>query len=158
MSKREFKLTGWHVLGCLVLFFGAVIGVDTVFTVMAVRSHPGETSATAYEDGLAYNRTLEQHAAQAALGWTATAAAVEPGVVTVRVRDADGRPLTALKLTGTLRRPATDAGSHEVVFQRDGDGGYRGEAPKVKGAWDLTFVARDAHGHVFQAERRLLWP
>lgn len=156
-GKREFRITGRHVLAGMAAFFGVVIGLDAVFTVLAFRSHPGETSATAYEDGLAYNRMLEARAAQAALGWTATVEAGAPGVVTVRVADAARRPLERLRVNGVLRRPATDAGAVEVRFQPDGRGGYRAETPAGPGGWDLTLTARDAQGRSFEAERRLLW-
>lgn len=156
-GKREFRITGRHVLAAVVLFFGTVIGVDTVFTVLALRTHPGETSATPYEDGLAYNRVLSARAAQAALGWTATVETGAPGEVTVRVLDASGKPLDGLAVSGTLRHPATDAGVQTVTFQADGTGGYRAQAKVAAGGWDLSLAARDARGRVFQAERRLLW-
>ena len=155
--RREFRVTGRHVLAGGVLFFGAVIGVDAAFTVLAFRSHPGETSPTAYEDGLAYNRTLEARAAQAELGWTATVEAGAPGVVSVRIADASGRPLEGLKVSGILRRPATDAGVQAVTFRPDGAGGYRAQAALDRGGWDLTLLAQDAQGRALQTERRLLW-
>ena len=72
--KKPFRITGWHVLVSVVAFFGVVIAVDSLFLVLAYRSHPGQVSVTPYEDGLAYNRAVAQRRAQAAMGWTATAA------------------------------------------------------------------------------------
>lgn len=156
-TRREFRVTGRHVLVGLLGFFGLVIGVDVVFTVLAVRSDPGATSLTAYEDGLAYNATLETRAAQAALGWRATVEQGAPGVVTVRLTDAEGAPLDGLAVKAALRRPATAAGARTLAFRPVAPGAYRAETTVEVGAWDLDLSARDPSGRSFQAERRLVW-
>ena len=62
--KKPFRITGWHVLVSVVAFFGVVIAVDSLFLVLAYRSHPGQVSVTPYEDGLAYNRAVAQRRAE----------------------------------------------------------------------------------------------
>ena len=155
-GRKPFRLTGWHVLALVVGFFAVVIGVDTAFTVLALRSAPGEVSATPFEDGLNYNRTLESRRAQAALGWTAEAEAA-PGVVRVRFTGRDGRPLEGLRVTGALTRPATAAGERRLAFRQVGPGVYEASAAGARGAWDLTLIARSAAGERLDADRRLDW-
>ena len=75
IPHKTFQLKGLHVLGLFVGFFLLVIAVDTGFTVMAIRTFPGEVSRTPYEDGVAYNAKLAQLNAQARLGWRAAARA-----------------------------------------------------------------------------------
>ncbi len=152
--KKPFRVTGWHVLFSVVAFFGVVIAVDSLFLVLAYRSHPGQVSVTPYEDGLAYNRAVAQRRAQAAMGWTATAATDARGVV-VEVADAQGQPVSGLKLTGLLRRPATEAGELPLKFEEAAPGRYRAPAKPAAGAWDVHVQTQ---GQVFQAERRLTWP
>lgn len=153
-TKKPFRVTGWHVLISVVAFFGVVIAVDSLFLVLAYRSHPGQVSVTPYEDGLTYNRAVAQRRSQAALGWSATAAPGEGGVV-IEIVDADGRPVPGLNLTGLLRRPATEAGEFALTFEEAAPGRYLAPAKPEAGAWDVHVQSQ---GQVFQAERRLTWP
>lgn len=155
-AQAGFRVTGWHVLAGILTFFAVVIGVDATFTVIALRTHPGQVSVTPYEDGLLYNRKLARMAEQEKLGWRAAAAA-EPGQVVVELRDAAGAPLRGLTVAGRLERPATEAGRQTLAFREVAPGRYAAAA-KGQGSWDLTAEARDAAGHVFEAERRLTWP
>jgi len=156
-GKPGFRITGWHVLGGVIAFFAVVIAVDVVFTVLALRTFPGQVSVTPYEDGLLYNKRIAQVEAQAALGWRASAKA-EPGVVVLSLQDAQGQPLRGLAVTGKLERPATEAGRRTPRFVETVPGRYEGATGAIDGAWDLTAEAVDAQGRRFVAERRLTWP
>jgi nitrogen fixation protein FixH len=156
-APRGFRLTGWHVLALIVGFFAVVIGVDATFATLAVRTFPGEVSVTPYEDGLLYNKKLAQLAAQEKLGWRAAAGA-EAGRVVVEMRDAAGRPLSGLSLSGKLERPATETGRKVLAFREVGPGLYAAAPGALAGTWDLTAEAADRAGHRFEAERRLTWP
>jgi nitrogen fixation protein FixH len=151
-----FRLTGWHVLAMIVGFFATVIAVDVTFTVLALRTFPGEVSVTPYEDGLLYNKKLSQIAAQEKLGWRAAAAA-EPGRVVVEMRDARGAPLRGLRISGKLERPATETGRKALAFRELEPGLYVAAPGALAGTWDLTAEAADRAGHAFEAERRLTW-
>jgi len=156
-ARPGFRLNGWHVLAIVTGFFAVVIAVDVGFVVMAVKTFPGEVSATPYEDGLAFNRAYQQQRDQARLGWRATAAA-EPGGVAVEMRDRSGQPLGGLKVTGELQRPATEAGRRTLAFHETRAGRYVAHPGEITGAWDLTAHAVSPQGERFQAERRLTWP
>jgi nitrogen fixation protein FixH len=155
--RAGFQLTGWHVLAIISGFFAVVIAVDVGFVVMAVRTFPGEVSATPYEDGLAYDRSLTQLRAQEAMGWRAAAAA-ELGAVSVEMRDRNGKPITGLKVTGALERPATETGRLVLAFRETRPGRYIAMPGDLTGAWDLTLQAAGPKGERFTADRRLSWP
>ena len=155
--RRPFALNGWHVLAGVCAFFAVVIGVDASFTVMAIRTFPGQVSVTPYEDGLLYDRHIAQQAAQARLGWRAAAGA-EPGQVALTFRDRSDRPLTGLTIRGQLERPATETGRIALTFVEDRPGRYVAPAGRISGAWDLTAQAQGPAGGAFVAERRLTWP
>lgn len=156
-GRKPFALTGWHVLAMIVAFFAVVIAVDVGFTVMAVRSFPGEVSKTPYEDGLRFNRRRAQLDAQAALGWRVQVETGALGVVRARFVDRVGRPVSGLLVTGTLERPATDAGEMRLGFREIAPGLYEGVAPAKRGGWDLSLIARAPSGERFEAESRLSW-
>jgi nitrogen fixation protein FixH len=150
------QITGWHVLIGVVLFFALVIGVDTFFMVKAYKTFSGEVASNPYEAGLAFNRTLAQREREAALGWTAAVETPQPGLVALRMKDKAGRPLSALSLTGTLERPATETGRQVLNFKPTGDGWYQASA-KLEGAWDLRATARNGKDQ-FEIETRLVTP
>ncbi|OYX30600.1 MAG: hypothetical protein B7Y99_11525 [Caulobacterales bacterium 32-69-10] len=152
-----FRLTGRHVLFAVVGFFAVIIAVDGLFMALAIRSFPGQVSQTPFEDGLAYNRTLARREAQARLGYGAVAEE-RPGAVAVRMTRSGGAPLTGARLSGSLSRPATEAGRRAVTFREAAPGEYVAKAKGLTGAWDLALAAHDAEGRLFEAERRLMWP
>lgn len=152
-----FRIAGWHVLVAVIVFFGVIIAVNGVFLTAAYRTFPGQVSVTPYEDGLAHNRKIAQRAAQDALGWGATAANDESGVV-VEFRDTAGAPVQGLKVSGALSRPATEAGRIDLAFAETAPGRYVARARPAGGVWDLQFVGRQGKADTFEAERRLTWP
>jgi nitrogen fixation protein FixH len=157
-SKPGFRLRGWHVGAAVCGFFAVVIAVDATFTVLAVRTFPGEVSVTPYEDGLLYNKRLAQLSAQAKLGWRATAFVGSTGELAADIRGDDGQPVRGLSVTAELQRPATEAGRLKVAMLETTPGRYVARPAAAGSAWDVTVVAHDTDGRRFEAERRLTWP
>lgn len=156
IAAASKPITGWHVLIAVVLFFGVVIGVDTLFMIKAYGTFSGEVASNPYEAGLAFNKTLAQRQREAALGWTASVEKADDGLVIVRIVDKAGAPLDRLSLTGTLERPATETGRQVLDFKPLGGGRYQAGA-RLDGAWDLRATARNGRD-VFELETRLLEP
>lgn len=157
-APAGFRITGWHVLAIVTTFFVIVCGVDFYFASLAYKTFPGQVSVTPYEDGVAYNKTLAQLAAQEKLGWQAGIAPEQSRALEVQFRDKDGRPLEGLILTGKLERPATETGRLTPKFHAIAPGYYQADLTPASGAWDVSVTARDKAGHVFLAERRVTWP
>ena len=156
--RQPFIVRGRHVLFWVLGFFAVVIGLDALFVTWAVQTYPGEVSSKAYEDGLAYNRTLAERRAEQALGWTASVRQEgAPGAVGATFADAAGRPLERLRVEARFTRPATDDGAVVVAMRAGPDATYRAAPTLGAGAWDLEMTARDAQGHTFRATRRLIW-
>ena len=155
-SSEKGRITGWHVLIGVVLFFAIVIGVDTIFMVQAYRTFSGEVASNPYEAGLAFNRTLAQRQKEAALGWSARVETPAGKAVVVQIVDRQDKPLDGLSLTGTLERPATETGRQTLNFRSLGGGRYEATA-QLDGAWDLRAVARNAKD-MFEIETRLVEP
>lgn len=155
---QGFTIKGWHVLAGLVLFFGLIIAVNSVFITLAYQTFSGEAARNPYEAGLLYNRTLAQRQREAALGWSATIAEGAGDTVQVRVVDRTAKPIEGLTVTGVLERPATDRGSRTVRFAAIAPGVYRADAAPLDGAWDLHVTVRNPDGALFEADRRLVRP
>ena len=159
-DASEFRVTGGLVLAIFLGFFAVTIGVNALFIYLAASTHPGVEVDRSYVQGLDYNNVIAERAAQRERGWTAAigaerdARAVE---FTVRVRDAAGRPLNGLALTGTARRPRTDEGRRVLNFVDLGDGEYRAQAMGVvSGGWRVDIETRFPDGVPFRASRELV--
>jgi nitrogen fixation protein FixH len=156
-AAKPFRVTGWHVLVGITLFFVTIVGLDIWFATLAYRTFPGEDAKDPYEAGVTFNRTLAKRAAESRLGWAVTDEKLADGVA-LRPLDAHGRPLTGLTVTGALVRPATEVGRQLISLKEVSPGLYEARGLGLTGAWDLKATFRDAQGHEFEAERRLQWP
>jgi len=139
-----FRITGWHVLAGMIMFFATIIAVNTVFISLAVRSFPGEVQRRSYVQGLEYNDVIAQRRAQAALGWTAAVNLADDRVL-IRVADAEDQPVIGLELTGALRHPANTDLDHALAFTEARPGVYSAPVEAVTaGNWTLHAEAVDA--------------
>jgi nitrogen fixation protein FixH len=158
MSERKpFTLNGWHVLGAFVAFFGLIFAVNGAFMYQAIHTFPGQTVDNPYEAGIEYNHTLAQKAAEAELGWKAEVVK-DDAAIRLMVVDSAGRPVPDLTVTGKMERPATEQGRRMIQLKEVSPGSYQVAVSGMTGAWDLSATARDKAGHVFEAQRRLIWP
>jgi nitrogen fixation protein FixH len=157
---RRHELSGRHVLAAMLLFFAAIIAINVAFSIVAVRSFPGEDVKRSYLQGLNYNDRLAERAAQAALAWSASLQ-IEPrgagAQLRVQFSDRDGRPVEALTIEGKMRRPATTRDDRVVRFTADGAGMYVADlGPIAPGAWVFQGAATRGTEH-FEFERRMTW-
>lgn len=150
-----FTIKGWHVLAGMVGFFAIIISVNAVFITLAMQSFPGEETQRSYVQGLAYNQVLDARETQADLGWSASANLTESRVL-VEVRDADGDPVNALRLTGSLRHPADMDLDRPLTFTEVRAGVYAaGVSDLSAGRWRLE--AQAAGDTPFAVEADLQW-
>jgi nitrogen fixation protein FixH len=149
--RREFRLTGWHVLAILLAFFGVVFSVNGFFITSALTTFTGEEATRAYVRGLEYNEVLAARRAQAELGWSA-AVNVADGRVLVSVTDSDGAPVQGLDLTGELRRPGDPAQDQALAFSEVREGVYAAPGDELEiGRWLVR--VRAAGDDPFELER-----
>ena len=157
-TQPSFRITGWHVLAGFVLFFGITLAVDTYMMVSAYKSFPGQVETSPYEDGLAYDSTLDQQKAQAALGWRMSIGLVPGGVVRLAAVDRSGAPVQLPHIVARIERPATEQGRRDISFQAISPGVYEARVGALSGAWDVKLSAFDARNRRFDAERRVIAP
>ena len=98
------EVTGRMVLMGPLGFFGIVFAANGALVFFALESWPGLGTDRAYEEGVAYNRTLEAAREQSGRGWV-SALAYEGGAVRVRLAGPGGAPVTGLDARITFCRP-----------------------------------------------------
>lgn len=151
--------TGRHVLAALLLSFAVVVGINGYFIFAAERTYPGEDVSRPYLQGLEYNRILDAHVRQAALGWHATIAGVRDAdgtaAIALTLADRSGAPLSGVRLSGILRHPMDEERDRSIVFVGEGNGRYVGRVAHAgAGRWDVVVMARSGH-EPFEAKRRI---
>lgn len=159
-ATRPFIIRGGHVLFALLAFFAAVIAVNVIFAVYAIRTFPGEDVRRSYLQGLHYNDTLSERRAQAALGWQATATLEQANggvVLEVVLRDRDGSLVEGGAVSGGLRWPTTSQYDRDLSFRQVGVGRYQAELEALPdGRWLLR--ARASKGEdALDFESELTW-
>lgn len=161
MTTQTFKLTGRHVLAIVAGFFLTVIAANAIFITLAVKSFPGEQEKKSYLQGLAYNDRIEARAAQDALGWTAeiAGARLEDGAAEIDLffTSSSATPISTLKVSGVIGRPADDGDDHSLEFLAVEPGRYRAVVDGMEpGAWRLAATATGERGETFVLEKRLV--
>lgn len=154
MSAMAKPITGRRVLGWLLLFFGTVVAVNGAFVYFALDTWPGLSTRRAYEEGLAYNKTLDAARAQRALGWKSAVdfEGAEGGgrALTVRMANRDGAPVAGLAITVELRRPVREGEDRTLMLAETGFGAYRAVADVPLGRWQAVVKAIDSGGRTYR--------
>lgn len=143
-SKKTKELTGWHVLACLIVFFGVTVAVNIYFTVVAVRSFRGEDVPRSYRQGLEYNQTLDARDAQTASGWGAKVNVTNNDqTLLVRIENKDGVAPAGVTVIGRMRH-RTDTDLDAVVdFVPRGQGIFAADVSGLSGEYTLKGLAQN---------------
>jgi nitrogen fixation protein FixH len=145
----------WAFVG----FFVVLVAVDGIMVRLALDSWPGVESDNAYEEGLAYNKTLDEARRQQAMGWRYGFAFRQTsekrgGHLEVTLRDRNGLALAHTAVTARLIRPTSDGHDFEVAFADDGNGLYTAEVDiPLLGVWEVRVAAAGASGTYRRVER-----
>jgi nitrogen fixation protein FixH len=144
-----------------VAFFVALTLVLAHMVWLAVGSYPGTVSDRAYEQGLAYNKSLQATAAQQALGWQGKLDVRAAGAATQLryvLRDADGQLLKDATIHCWLYRPSSNKLDEKMALAAQADGSYGAVVTlPAKGMWEVRLAAQ-AQGHAFQQTERVVIP
>lgn len=149
----DHPFTGRHMLAIVLLFFGTIIGVNTVLVISATGTFPGLVVKNSYVASQNFNNTLAEARAQEATGWRMELD-VADGAIAVRLADRDGVPLRGLEVTAAAGRPSTKAEDRTLMLGEDGDG-YRAADALPPGLWEIAIEARRDGARVFGARERI---
>ena len=154
-----FRLTGWHVLAMVILFFAVIFTANFFLIRAAVGTFSGTETDTAYKDGLAYNTELDAARRQDALGWTVDAHVERSadGLARIDVQGAaKGQPLGGLEGTVKLEFPADKKFDRAGDLVATGSGRWRAEIENVPaGQWDVVVTLTRNGERQFMSRNRV---
>lgn len=157
-ARTGKELKGWHVLLVMLSFFGVMFSVNGVFLFHAITSFPGEDIKKSYVQGLSFNDTLAERAAQAELGWSAEAGLVDDLLI-LRLQDSEQTPLSSQLVVAELRRHTTNQEDRTISFRARRSGEYVADTGRLApGQWLLRINVFDAAGEtvLFRIEKTLI--
>ncbi|NNC36165.1 MAG: hypothetical protein EX271_02820 [Acidimicrobiales bacterium] len=155
-EKISKSLTGKQVLFMVLGFFAVIVAANAFMIAKSITSFRGEDTKKSYLQGLHYNDTLEERAAQKAAGWTA-ALDYSTEQVRIQIRDGSNTLVSALNLEGKLRHPTDTSEDLSLEFIERGDGTYLAKIDKpVFGQRTLVIRANTNEGFEFST-RNELW-
>ena len=142
------KPVPWVIAAFFVSFILPLLG----FAWIAFQHKPSEVTAHAYDKGLAYNRALEEGAAQAALGWQARVSMERHRIVLV-LSDKDNKPIRGAGVKVWLLRPSEAGLDQQPAMHETVAGRYEAviENP-LPGLWEAHVTAQ-LQDKQFQAVR-----
>jgi nitrogen fixation protein FixH len=142
-----------------VAFFGVVLLANAAMIWIAFATWTGLETDNAYQKGLAYNRTLEQAAAQAALGWEVDHELAQKGERTLALELAlEGRHGDLIEdalVSAAFVRPTHEGHDRVVTIPHRYGGEYAAEVElPLAGQWELHLTIAAA-GEVWRETRRV---
>jgi nitrogen fixation protein FixH len=146
------------VLVCLVTFFAAVAGVNSVMIWAAVSTFGGVETESSYQAGLAFAQETAAVAAQDALRWQVKAkvsGAAGTTLVEVVAADASDRPVSGLQAIARLVHPNDKRADHLVVLKEGAPGQFRGHSDPLVGQWALVIELSREGTRMFRSKNRV---
>ncbi len=137
-TRTGFRIKGWHVLAALLAFFGVTIAVNGVFVFLALDTWTGLTTERSYQEGLTYNRQIEESAALSAAGWRFDLRQEGRQLAFLAVKkEGEGEHLVdGLAPRVELRRPTNDKEDLDLAMTALGEGRYGAALEGLgEGAW-----------------------
>ncbi len=144
-----------------VAFFVGLTFLLSFFVYLSLRDFPGTVSDKAYEQGLAYNQTLQATTKQKELGWNGVVTVTPEGAqvrVRYEIKQAEGVLIKDAQVHGWFYRPTNSKLDQKFDLQAQPDGSYQAVVTlPVSGVWDIR-LATQADGHDFQQSERVVLP
>lgn len=127
------KLIPWY----FVAFFVGLIIVNVIFVSLALNSHTGVVSENSYQEGLDYNKTIDEVKKEQELGWQ-TVIEAKDNLLNVSLKDKEGKPLEGAKIIASMTYIKDN---FTIPLEDLGNGNYKSkfEFPH-KGKWDIRIV------------------
>jgi len=136
-GHKPFRLTGWHVLAMLVVFFGIIFAVNIHLVLQANRSWTGLVPGNGYEASVKFNKNAAAARAMLAKGWHTTVMIGKDDHIAVVLKDASGNPLSGLEAMAIIGRPAGDREDFTVRLSEKSPGVYGVTQPLKHGGWRI---------------------
>jgi nitrogen fixation protein FixH len=158
-QRKARKLTGKHVLLCLLGFFGVVFAVNGVLVKAAISTFGGVETSSSYKAGLMFEQEVARAGQQDELHWQVVGKIARDkageALLDISARDAKGTPLTGISAQARLAHPADERLDHVIELDRTNVGLFHGEVQAQPGQWELIVDLYRGEARVFRSRSRV---
>ncbi len=153
-QTSQFRFTGWHMLACMIAFFGVIITVNFTMAYMASGTWTGLVVKNSYVASQKFNGELKDAQLQAESGIRSRLTYAD-GELVIRVSNRDGTGILPSQAEAWIGRPAFE--QQDRILRADcQDGGLCVVRSDLKpGLWAIRFLAV-AEGRSYRRDARLL--
>lgn len=157
-NKAIDKNIAWFFIGFFLLL-SLLLGW---FAWLAIKTERGVVTTRAYQDGIAYNQTIEKQKAIDALGWRSEIkiekTAGGPAHARFTLVDKGGKPVVGAQVRLAFIRPTQDGHDVTLTLNETAPGTYTGSTPLAfEGLWEAHISAK-AGKNEYQADQRVTLP
>ena len=135
-----FQFKGWHMLVCMIAFFGIIIAVNVTMAMLASGTWTGLVVKNTYVASQKFNESLEQAKRQKEAGLSSRIT-YSNDQLTFEILGEDGNALLPVEARVWLGRPAFEQQDCKMVAQCDSRGLCTTDANLAKGVWVLRIEA-----------------
>ncbi|MCB2106953.1 MAG: FixH family protein [Rhodobacteraceae bacterium] len=144
-------------------FFAVISAVNAAFVFFALSTFNGEVGHQAYRDGIEFNRSLSDVAAQKKLAWAVDAKFSPTGPQRVHIdvdfRDANGEPLTNLSVSARFVRPTQEGFDFDAPLSSQGQGKYIADTDlPLPGSWSVRLMTERPGGKPYLLDYHVIIP
>ena len=153
LRKEPFEFTGWHMLACMLAFFGVIIVVNFGMAMLASSTWTGLVVKNSYVASQKFNGELAAAKLQKSHGWK-SGLAYKNGILTLRLEDRLGKPLNLQQPRLSIGRPAFEQQDRALDLAVRGNGLHAAAIDLAPGDW---FVRIDGqlNGETYRRDARL---
>lgn len=154
MTKNpEFRFTGWHMLACMIAFFGVIIVVNFTMATFASKSWTGLVVKNSYVASQKFNDELARAEKQHARGWRSEVA-YENGELSFALFDKSGAAINPDKVIASVGRPAFEQQDQIVELEASNASGFFTSLQLGEGTWAVKIEA-GAEGIAYRRDLRV---
>ncbi|MDI7863551.1 FixH family protein [Rhizobiaceae bacterium n13] len=139
--QSDFRFTGWHMLGVMMLFFGTIISVNLVMAWYATHSWSGLVVQNTYVVSQQFNAKAAAAKAMAATGITGKLDLDGRSIRYVLTHPETG-PVAADEVAIRFRRPVGEHQDFTLTMNREGQGVFTAEHQILAGQWIVETTSR----------------
>lgn len=152
--EAGFRFTGYHMIACMIAFFGVIIAVNTMLAVLASSSWTGLVVKNSYVASQKFNAELKAAKVQHDAGWRSELTYTK-GIIQVHLIDKNGKPVALDKAHIFIGRPAFEQQDQDVALTENSHGKYYRAVKLTEGYWDIQ-VKGLVNGQPYRRDARLL--
>ncbi len=144
LASKEYKK---KFIIALAIFWGAIFISNGIFVYYANTSWTGLTSQHAYDEGLAYNKTLAAKQKMLKLGWQGKISfdnkSLTKTVISINLKNKQNKIITGATLQAKLVRPTREGFDKTIPLKEVTKGVYSAETNlPLAGLWDVIIMAK----------------